>query len=70
MKKEMCKGCWAFCSKEQVSFYDAEGNRLKEPSRMMKPFCKEYELHMDYVEQFDFQRENNKCIRYYNNKMD
>jgi hypothetical protein len=70
MKKEMCVGCWALCKKEQVSFYDADGNRLKEPTRTMKPFCKEYELHMDYVEHFDFHRENNKCTRYYNNKMD
>jgi hypothetical protein len=70
MKKEMCKGCWALREKEQVSFFDADGKRLKQPQKAIKPYCCEFELHMDYVERFDFHSGDNKCTRYYNNKMD
>lgn len=66
MKKGMCKGCDNLLSVDQWIFFDTSGTRrLKKPYTLKKPYCKEYTLHLDYVDRLiEVQSGNGICPRY------
>ena len=64
MKKDMCKGCSNLYDRIQIQHYEGDNTtQIVPPLKSMKPFCREYSLHIEFVEQII--KGNSKCKRYY-----
>lgn len=64
MKKDMCKGCGNLFERTQVQHYEGDNTTLiVPPLKTMKPYCREYGLHFEFVEQIV--KGNTECKRYY-----
>jgi hypothetical protein len=64
MKKGMCKGCDNLLYVDQKKFFDETGRKkLDVPTVAKKPFCREYHLHLEYIERIV--DGNDICNHYY-----
>lgn len=59
-----CEGCDNMTERIQIQHWEKDGTtKIDPPRKIMKPYCKHYTLHMEYVMQIDFP--TGKCIHYH-----
>lgn len=68
---EWCRGCDSLCEREQVRFWDDDGRtRITPPSKNMQWYCREFTLHLDYINQLHECQDKNgspkECPRFRN----
>lgn len=63
-----CRHCDNCSLKGQYHYWDESGtSRLKIPYIVIKPYCREYSLHLDYVCRLNSVVETGDCTRYSKN---
>ncbi len=64
MKKGMCRGCEHLKKVIQIQHWKKDGvTRIEPPLKAMMPFCREYKLHIEYVEAIN--KDKDVCPRYF-----
>lgn len=64
MKKNMCRGCFYITTIEQIIFWNEDGvKKLDSPIKKQKEYCKNYQLHLDWVDRIVEGEES--CKRYW-----